>query len=174
MSGLVIYALPVAEGILALAPLPGRGGGYASDLQHLRDWQPALVLSMTTQPEMDAADAGDLGFDLQDMGIRWRHLPTADFATPTPEIEELWHSAAHSALDALQGGGRVLVHCKGGCGRSGMAALRLMIEAGEDPGTALIRLRAVRPCAVETDAQMAWALQDRPAPLQFRHHMEKD
>ena len=45
----------------------------------------------------------------------------------------------------------------GGCGRSGMAVLRLMIEAGEDAETALARLRTIRPCAIETDAQMAWA-----------------
>ena len=58
--------------------------------------------------------------------------------------------ASNAALSALQGKGRVLIHCMGGCGRSGMAALRLMIEAGEAPGAALERLRAVRPCAVET------------------------
>jgi hypothetical protein len=33
----------------------------------------------------------------------------------------------------------------------------LMIEMGEDADDALTRLRAVRPCAVETDAQLAWA-----------------
>ena len=38
-----------------------------------------------------------------------------------------------------------------------MAVLRLMFEAGEDAQAALIRLRAVRPCAVETEAQLAWA-----------------
>ena len=39
-----------------------------------------------------------------------------------------------------------------------MAALRLMVEAGEDGVAALARLREMRPCAVETEAQMAWAL----------------
>src|SRR5690606_33735699 len=58
---------------------------------------------------------------------------------------------------ALEGGGRVLVHCLGGCGRSGMVALRLMIGAGETPEVALRHLRGVRPCAVETEAQLAWA-----------------
>jgi len=56
------------------------------------------------------------------------------------------------------GGGKVLVHCMGGCGRSGMAVLRLMVETGEPPHSALSRLRAARPCAVETDAQFDWAV----------------
>jgi protein-tyrosine phosphatase len=45
----------------------------------------------------------------------------------------------------------------GGCGRSGSVALRLMVETGEAAADAFIRLRAARPCAVETDAQYRWA-----------------
>ena len=158
MSAFVIYALSLYDGIVALSSLPGRNGEYPGDLQHLRDWQPAIVISMTTQAEMVAKGAGDLGRDLQNMGTRWMHLPIEDFGAPTPEVEEAWHTAAKAALAAVQGGGRVLIHCNGGCGRSGMAVLRLMVEAGEAPDAALTRLRAVRPCAVETDAQMRWAV----------------
>ena len=158
MSGFVIYALPVDLGILALAPQPGGGGRYNDDLAHLRDWRPALVMSLTTRLEMAAAGATGLGQELRDMGTRWIHLPIPDFGIPDPGIEERWHTASNAALAALRGGGRVLIHCRGGCGRSGMAVLRLMIEAGEDPDSALTRLRAIRPCAIETDAQLDWAL----------------
>jgi len=157
MSGLVIYALGVGDGILALTGLPGSGGDYAEDLSHIRDWRPALVISMTTGPEMAAAGAADLGADLQAMGCRWVHLPVPDFDAPPEAIIAKWSPVSQSALQALAGGGRVLVHCRGGCGRSGMVALRLMLESGEAPEAALARLRAVRPCAVETDAQMRWA-----------------
>lgn len=157
MSGFIIFALPVSEGILAIAPMPGRGGHYAEDLAHLRDWQPALVISMTSLPEMVRHGASDLGADLQDAGTRWAHVPVTDFGVPSTSEEDTWHEASRAALAALQGGGRVLIHCAGGCGRSGMAALRLMIESGEAADAALARLRAVRPCAVETEDQFAWA-----------------
>lgn len=157
MSGFVIHALPVAEGILAIAPLPGLDGNYAQDIEHLADWKPALVISMTTNLEMVATGADALGSDLQDAGTRWAHLPVPDFGVPGVDLEEEWHATSRIALSALQGGGRVLVHCRGGCGRSGMVALRLMIEAGEDADIALARLRAIRPCAVETEGQMVWA-----------------
>ncbi|SHL37912.1 Dual specificity phosphatase, catalytic domain [Roseovarius marisflavi] len=160
MSGFVIHALPVAGGILALAPLPGGAGSYDADLAHLHDWRPALVISMTTLAEMTASGAADLGADLQENGTRWAHVPVEDYGVPNPEVTDIWEAAAQAALLALQGGGRVLIHCRGGCGRSGMAALRLMIEAGEDPDAALKRLRAVHPCAVETDEQMLWARQE--------------
>jgi protein-tyrosine phosphatase len=156
MSGFIIFALPVSDGILAIAPMPGRGGHYAEDLAHLKDWQPALVISMTTLPEFARHGATELGADLQDAGTRWAHVPVNDNGIPSVNEEDAWHEASRAALAALQGGGRVLVHCAGGCGRSGMGALRLMVEAGEDAERGLKRLRGVRPCAVETEEQLEW------------------
>lgn len=158
MSDFVIYALPVAGGILGIAPLPGRGGRWADDLAHLKDWKPALVITMTTPSEQVSHGLSDMGVDIQDSGTRWIHFPVEDLGTPLQDQIEDWHVASKTALSALQGGGRVLIHCFGGCGRSGMAALRLMIEAGDAAEEALRRLRAVRPCAVETEEQMQWAL----------------
>lgn len=159
MSDFIIHALPVGGGILALAPMPGRSGSYEDDLAHLHDWQPALVISLTTQAEMQTHGAERLGADIQGIGARWAHLPVRDFGVPDPAAAELWPETSTAARAALEGGGRVLAHCMGGCGRSGMALLRLMIESGEAPRKALARLRAVRPCAVETEAQMEWAHQ---------------
>jgi protein-tyrosine phosphatase len=158
MSGFVIHALHVGGGTLALSPLPGAGGDYADDMAHLADWKPALVISLTTEAEMVAVGAGDLGVHVQEAGTRWIGLPVADYGVPDTAQAEDWARASAAARAALAGGGRVLVHCRGGCGRSGMAVLRLMIETGEDGQTALARLRALRPCAVETDAQMTWAM----------------
>ncbi|PKQ12760.1 MAG: protein phosphatase [Alphaproteobacteria bacterium HGW-Alphaproteobacteria-1] len=158
MAGFVIHALHVGGGTLALSPVPGASGDYAADMAHLADWRPALVLSMTTGAEMLAVGAGDLAADVQAVGTRWIGVPVADYDVPGPDQVEVWAQASATARAALTGGGRVLVHCRGGCGRSGMAVLRLMIEAGEVPEAALARLRVLRPCAVETGAQMAWAL----------------
>lgn len=154
---LSIASLPLAGGTLAISPLPGRGGAYAADLADLRAFAPALVISMTPGDEMAAKGAGDLSGDLSAAGIGWLHLPVADFGTPDPAAGAQWPEVSARAREVLAVGGRVLVHCQGGCGRSGMAALRLMVETGEAPEAALHRLRAVRPCAVETDAQLAWA-----------------
>ncbi|MVO15217.1 protein-tyrosine phosphatase family protein [Parasedimentitalea huanghaiensis] len=156
-SSLVIHALSVADGILALCPLPGAGGDYRGDLEHIHDWKPGIVISMTTEAEHVAVGGGTLGTDIQSMASRWVHLPVPDFGTPSAKVLSKWPAASHMARKALVGGGRVLVHCRGGCGRSGMVVLRLMIECGERPELALDRLRAVRPCAVETPEQLQWA-----------------
>ncbi|KIC45302.1 MAG: protein-tyrosine phosphatase family protein [Ruegeria sp.] len=157
MSQMVIHALQVGGGSLALSSMPGRGGDYAGDLELVAGWQPGLVISMTTEIEMIKDGARDFGRDVQSRASRWAHLPIDDFGAPSAEIRERWKSVSASARQALSGGGRVLVHCRGGCGRSGMVVLRLMVECGENPDTALTRLRALRPCAVETDDQLHWA-----------------
>jgi protein-tyrosine phosphatase len=152
-------SLPLLSGQVALCAQPGRGSSYDADLAEVLRFAPDLVLSMTTAEELAAKGAATLAEDLDRHGIAWVHLPIPDFGTPPEAVTALWPQTAAQAQAILARGGRVLAHCMGGCGRSGMAVLRLMVEAGETPEAALTRLRAVRPCAVETEAQFAWAAQ---------------
>ena len=76
----------------------------------------------------------------------------------TADRDVLWVPISQTLHRILNTGGRVIVHCRGGCGRTGMAVLRLMVEAGEEGESAMNRLRVVRPCAVETSRQKDWAL----------------
>lgn len=167
---MIVSALSVGQGILAISPIPGAEGDYAGDVQHLIEWKPAIVISLVSEVEMVAAGAAGLWHDLVEAGCRWEHLPITDFGVPDDAFEVAWPVVSANARRALMGGGRILVHCRGGCGRSGMVALRLMIELGEAADDALARLRAVRSCAVETDAQMAWALSAKREPALFLRH----
>lgn len=166
----ILHALPVGDGILAISAIPGADGDFSGDLRHLADWRPAVVVSLVTAEELETLGAGCLGVFVADHGARWEHLPIRDFGTPDAAFEQRWAPLSKDILSALDGGGRVLVHCRGGCGRSGMVALRLMIQAGEAAEDALSRLRAVRPCAVETPEQMRWAVAARRAPARFLRH----
>ncbi len=157
MAEFAIHEVPVGGGILAISPLPGRTRHYAADWQRLMAWGPEVVVSMTEMHELDRKGAGTLGTDLQNAGVIWRHLPVPDYGTPDAALDAVWPALQDEVLAVLAKGGKVLVHCFGGCGRSGMVVLRLMQAAGVQD--ALNQLRAVRPCAVETEAQMNWALQ---------------
>ena len=161
MAEFVVNEIEAGGGRIAITPLPGRGGAFEADFAKLVAWDPALVISMTTLEEMESRGAGGLGRDLAALGIAWEHLPVVDFGSPTGEVEEAWPSLSLVARSILVGGGKVLVHCHGGCGRSGMIVLKLLVELGEGPEAALDRLRGIRPCAVETEAQFEWA--SRPA-----------
>lgn len=151
MEPFALHAIDVGGGTLALAPLPVGDAARAAVLS----WRPDVVLSLTEAAERAALGAGDLPEQVMRAGIGWIALPVADYGVP-PE-GPVWPVVSARLREVLATGGRVLIHCRGGCGRSGMAALRLMVETGEAPEAALARLRAVRPCAVETADQQAWA-----------------
>lgn len=161
---LTIADLALGGGVLAICPMLGRSGAYEADLHDLLAFGPALVMTMTTGDELASKGAETLPADLARGGIAWLHLPIADFGAPDAATAALWPEASAKARAALAEGGKVLIHCMGGCGRSGMAALRLMVEAGEEPSAALKRLRAMRPCAVEMPEQFEWAAAGQPGP----------
>ncbi|WP_415233626.1 protein-tyrosine phosphatase family protein [Pseudorhodobacter sp.] len=142
-----ICNIAVGGGVLGLCPLP-----QAADVVALRDWRPDLVLTLV-EAEEAAALSPDLAAALAAAGIAQRLYPIADYGVPTGG----WAALSVDLHAKLAQAARMIVHCRGGCGRTGMIALRLMIEAGEAPQAALARLRALRPCAVETEAQGIWA-----------------
>ncbi|MFV0490478.1 MAG: protein-tyrosine phosphatase family protein [Pseudorhodobacter sp.] len=151
MDKFAIAELPLGAGQLGLCPLPSCRESRA----RLRGWQPDLVISLTPLREMSNLGAHNLSGALKQAGIGWRHFPVADYGIP--HVTAPWLALSGEIHKILAGKGRVAIHCRAGCGRTGMIALRLMVEAGEDPEAAFARLRGIRPCAVETEAQRIWA-----------------
>lgn len=149
-------------GRLGLCRLPGRTGDLPGDVGVIADWAPALVVSLTETAEMVRYGASGLADRLHAVGLAHLHWPIRDFGVPD-RAEPGWPVLAallHARLDAGEG---VLVHCLGGQGRSGMVAMRLLVERGMPPEAALAAVRAVRPQAVETEPQRRWAAEG-PSP----------
>lgn len=157
MTQFDIFPIAVGAGYVGLSPMPGYGGDYDGDIDTIAQWRPDVVISATTTPEMQHLGISSFGQDMRARSIKWVHLPVSDFGVPTSEIEPAWQAASARVTETLAQGGRVLVHCRGGCGRSGMIVMRLMVEHKEPPDLALIRLRKIRTCAVETNDQRLWA-----------------
>ena len=86
-------------------------------------------------------------------GIELHHLPIEDVSVPDRGFEMRWLHAGARARYLLERGERVLVHCKGGLGRSGLVAARIMVELGYSAGEAIDAVRAARKGAIETLAQ---------------------
>ncbi|MGH7084161.1 MAG: hypothetical protein ACREFN_04140 [Acetobacteraceae bacterium] len=56
----------------------------------------------------------------------------------------------------------MFVHCKGGLGRTGTIAARLLIECGRQPHEAMAIVRRARPRTIETPEQETWLLAQPP------------
>ena len=157
MADFAIFTLDALVGRLGLSAMPGRGGDFGADMAVVAGWRPDLIVSTCPERELVSGGAGTIGQAARSLGAGWAHWSIADFGIPEGQEAAAWPGLRARLLTCLGGGGAVLVHCAVGCGRSGMTLLRLMVDAGTAPTTALTALRQVRPCAVETDAQMRWA-----------------
>ncbi|WP_099211961.1 protein-tyrosine phosphatase family protein [Thermococcus henrietii] len=85
-------------------------------------------------------------------GVEVFHSPIPDFSSPPlSQLLEIlrWIEAKVGERK------KVLVHCLGGCGRSGTVAVAwLMYSRRSTLREALYRVRRLRPCAVETGEQL--------------------
>ena len=83
---------------------------------------------------------------------------------PGAAFETAWVEVGEGLRDRLRAGSDIVVHCKGGLGRAGMIAARLMVELGVPPAMAIEAVRRARPGAIETTAQERHVLACRPVP----------
>lgn len=139
-------------GTLALCKQPVTDAEFAA----ITNWNPNIVVTLTSEDEFPKAGMF-LPQRFLEAPFDWLHLPIIDFGVPEAIDNSLWQEALGQLQGVLSTGGRVLIHCKGGIGRSGMLVLKLLCLQGETGEAALKRIRAVRTGAVETDDQYKWA-----------------
>lgn len=99
-----------------------------------------------------------LGEQIRARGIEWHHLPNVDVQVPDARFEAGWLTSRPILLGIIHQGGRVLVHCRGGLGRAGTIAARLLAELGLPAPQAVARVRAARTGAIETQQQLEHVL----------------
>jgi ADP-ribosyl-[dinitrogen reductase] hydrolase len=128
------------------------------DLDAIRDWGAAAVVTLLEAREFSLLRVERLGEEVTRRNMLWFHLPIVDGSTPDEQFERRWESAGDELRSILRGGGDVLVHCRGGLGRAGTIGTRLLIELGMEPMLAIERVRSARPGAIETLEQKKYVL----------------
>lgn len=161
------------QGCIGITFCPGKqdpfalSGAWARDLTldlaAITAWGARHLVTLVEPAELSELKVPQLGQAAHQAGLRWYHLPIADYSVPNENFERQWCDAGRTLRQALRHGENVLVHCKGGLGRAGMIAARLLVELGLPPVTAIRAVRRARPGAIETPAQLA--LVRRTLPL---------
>jgi ADP-ribosyl-[dinitrogen reductase] hydrolase len=129
------------------------------DLEAIASWDAAALVTLIEEHEFAMLGVDGLGEAARDHHMLWYHLPIRDVSVPSQSFEDAWQTVGEGLRAILRDGFNVLVHCKGGLGRAGMTAARLLIELGIDPQAAITSVREVRPGAIETPAQVQYVRQ---------------
>ncbi|MCL2716657.1 MAG: cyclin-dependent kinase inhibitor 3 family protein [Alphaproteobacteria bacterium] len=128
------------------------------DLDAIRAWGACAVVTLVEDEELRCLKVPNLGEEVTRRGMLWFHLPIADREIPDRSFESAWRRSGADLRSLLRAGSDVVVHCKGGLGRAGTIAARLLIELGMEPEMAVSEVRKARQDAIETMGQMAYVL----------------
>jgi ADP-ribosyl-[dinitrogen reductase] hydrolase len=129
-----------------------------ADLQAIVEWGASVLVTLMEPHELVQLSVPDIGERAESLGMVWLHLPIPDVSIPDAAFEAAWQTAGAALRARLTGGHGIVIHCRGGLGRTGLVAARLLIELGAIPHEALDTVRAVRPGAVETRQQEEYVL----------------
>ncbi|WP_299195071.1 cyclin-dependent kinase inhibitor 3 family protein [uncultured Amphritea sp.] len=153
-----------SQGRIGITFCPGKHDPFAitgawardldTDLDLIAEWGATLVVTLVEDFELKELKVPNLGQQTQRRGIGWLHLPIADYSVPTEAFEQQWATEGREIRNRLRKGEAILVHCKGGLGRAGMIAARLLAELGMPPKEAIKTVRRARKGAIETPSQL--------------------
>ncbi len=151
------------DGVIGVTFCPGKQQPHALtghwardlnlDLQTLQIWGAGIVVTLVEKRELYELAVPHLGDAVRALGMQWFHLPIPDGSIPDAHWERGWPEVAAVIHDLLNRDGRVIVHCKGGLGRAGTLAAKLLIERGRSVADAIREVRTARPGAIENIVQ---------------------
>lgn len=150
-------------GIIGLSQCPGRSSldltgkrwnnDLDTDIQAIKDAGFSMVVSLLSAQELLHHGASEIKKKLHEVGIIWHQFPIADFGIPNAATKAAWELSLPRILDELRLGKKVLIHCAGGMGRTGMMSANILVAMGLDPSSSIEIVRKVRPGAIETKDQ---------------------
>ncbi|MCP4599076.1 MAG: phosphatase [Proteobacteria bacterium] len=162
---LIITSISVVDsGVLGIIACPGRNQGSSwqrdleADLTALEVWGAQMLVSLVEPEEFSKLGVSNFTEAVQRRSFRWHHLPITDFGVPGAAFNKAWNAHGSDILRSLERCERVVVHCAGGLGRSGMIAAKLLTVFGREPSDAIDKVRAVRHGAIETLEQESYVL----------------
>ena len=129
-----------------------------TDLHAIRDWGTSLLVTLVGEKELELLDVSEIGAKTKALNMDWLQMPITDFSVPSVDFESNWPIHSANLVSRIVSGERIVLHCRGGLGRTGLVAARLLIELGSNPVDAIKAVRKARPHTIETSEQEQYVL----------------
>jgi protein-tyrosine phosphatase len=154
--------VPGASGRIGMCFAPGKGGPTAAkdprprdvdvDLDRIVNQLHAKVLvPLIEDHELKMLEIPDLVQKAEARGMHVERYPIKDMGVPSDMAKTrdvVKKIAAHLKNDE-----NVIIHCRGGWGRTGMIAACVLVEMGVDPAKAIQNVRMARNKTIQTTQQ---------------------
>ena len=157
------YITTLHGGAIGMSQCPGRSSlditgkrwqnDLDTDIQAIKDAGFSTVISLLSHQELTHHGAGEIEKKLLEVGINWLQFSIDDYDIPHAITNHAWQSPLPRLLAQLKSGKKILIHCAGGRGRTGMMSASLLNAMGIDPNDSISIVRKARPGAIETKEQ---------------------
>ncbi|MEW7980692.1 MAG: tyrosine-protein phosphatase [Candidatus Sedimenticola endophacoides] len=147
-----VLALP-DQGRLIFTPCPGtKGVDLKTSVSELHEAGADAIVTMMTDEELARFDVSSLTDVVRQSGLSWFHFPVEDDAAPAEAFEQSWQASKPDVLELIEQGECVVIHCRGGSGRTGFMAAVIMRELGMDEAQATDLVKGLRPNSLRLPA----------------------
>jgi ADP-ribosyl-[dinitrogen reductase] hydrolase len=164
--------VPGTGGVIGMTSCPGKQDDFffepslsrlEADVKTISTWGATVLVTLMEEVELHILQITNLPEKLAEYGIRWIHLPIRNRSLPTTDFEMVWSVVGEELRSILRKGGRIVIHCQEGVGRTGLIAARLLIEMGVKKDDAISIVRNARVGALETWPHENYCNSIRPA-----------
>lgn len=142
---------------MGLSICPGKVDPYAyagpcdrdldTDLDAIAEWGADHVVTLMEKHELELLHVARLGEGVRERGMTWHFWEVMD-QTPlrlrAGGEKDPWRQECDALLRELAAGKKVFIHCRGGLGRTGTLAARLLVERGLSPEEAIREVHEAR------------------------------
>ncbi|MGY8732990.1 MAG: cyclin-dependent kinase inhibitor 3 family protein [Pirellulales bacterium] len=111
------------------------------------------VISLIDINEMAELQVLGLQSTVEGRGMKWHHFPIPDFGVPPKSGNSSIENIVTTIVNALNAEEDVVIHCKGGLGRTGTVVATFLSLYGMRAKQSLDIVRSARPGAVQTIGQ---------------------
>jgi len=134
------------------------------DIESVKRWGATAVISLLEDFEYDELAVRNLPSVYED-NFRWFNLPIPDKCAPKEAWLADWLDLRNELKNLLANNGKILIHCKGGFGRTGTVAALILMDHGYTAIDAITECRRAREFSVETEVQEQFVMDYDPLKL---------
>ncbi|HEX2097990.1 MAG TPA: cyclin-dependent kinase inhibitor 3 family protein [Rubrobacteraceae bacterium] len=125
-----------------------------TDLERLKvEYGVGVLVSLMERDEYSDLQIPELFQKAEEQGMEVLYLPIPDYGVPNAPEDDNYRPFIEDIASRIEEGETVIVHCRGGLGRSGMVAASVLVALGHSAEDALGTVREARKGAVETPDQ---------------------
>jgi len=147
---------------IGMAMCPGRQNhrnwsrDLIMDIQVLKNHGVELVITLMKHEELDRMQLTNLIAAIKENGMESIHFPITDKWLPD-SIDQFCEIVNH-VVGFIKAGRRMVVHCNGGKGRTGLLVVGCLIKLGLSQNEATEIIRTVRPGMLRNPAQQVYLM----------------